>query len=59
MWMMPPSALAMIEPPIRCAHWQTYAVEIDIPEAADSILIGLAFAGNGAAWFGDLALTVC
>jgi erythromycin esterase len=56
LWQMPPSALAMLEPPVRSAHWQTHAVEIDIPEAAHSILIGLAFAGNGTARFADLGL---
>ena len=55
-WMLPASVLAMIEPPVRSAQWQTYAVEVEVPDNADSIVIGLALAGNGAAWFGDLEL---
>ena len=56
---MPASALAMTEPPVRCTHWKTYAVEIAVPDDAHTIVIGLALAGNGAAWFGDLALEAC
>ena len=56
-WMMPASALAMIQPPVRSAQWQTYTIEVEVPDDADSIVIGLALAGNGAAWFGDLELT--
>ena len=53
-WTMPASALAMTEPPVRCAHWKTYAVELRIAEDAQTIVIGLALAGTGAAWFADL-----
>jgi erythromycin esterase len=56
---MPASALAITEPPVRCAHWKTYAVEIVIPDDAHTILIGLAFAGTGTAWFADLKLETC
>ena len=48
--------------PVRCrivAQWQTYTIEVEVPDNADSIVIGLALAGNGAAWFGDLELGVC
>ena len=47
----------MIQPPIRSAQWQTYTIEVAVPDDADTITIGLALAGNGAAWFGDLELT--
>ena len=33
-----------------------YAAEIAVPDEAHTILIGMALAGNGAAWFGDLKL---
>jgi hypothetical protein len=56
-WVMPAAAIAMIERPVRSLHWTRYSVEIDVPDAAHSIVIGLALAGNGAAWFGDLELT--
>jgi hypothetical protein len=49
----------MIQPPVRSAQWQIYTIELAVPADADSITIGLALAGNGAAWFGDLALTAC
>ena len=49
--------MAMIDRPVRSANWSRYTVEIDVPVAAHSILIGLALAGNGSAWFGDLELT--
>jgi erythromycin esterase len=45
------------EQPVRSPQWATFAVEADVPDAADSFQIGLALTGNGAAWFGDLALT--
>jgi erythromycin esterase len=40
--------------PVQSPQWATFAVEADVPEAADSVTIGLAMTGNGAAWFGDL-----
>lgn len=55
-WIMPATAAAMIEQPVRSPQWQRYAVEIDVPEDAHSIVIGLALAGNGAAWFADIEL---
>jgi erythromycin esterase len=58
-WTMPASDLAITEPPVRCAHWKTCAVEIVIPDDAHAILIGLAFAGTGTAWFGDVKLEAC
>ena len=35
----------------------TFAVEADVPEAADAFVIGLVMTGNGDAWFGDLEFT--
>jgi erythromycin esterase len=58
-WSMPASSLVTTEPPVGCARWKTYVVEIDIAEDAHTIVIGLALGGTGAAWFADLALTVC
>jgi len=55
-WMMPAAAMDMVDRPVRSPHWGRYAVEIDVPEAAHAIFIGLALAGNGAGWFGDLEL---
>ena len=40
--------------PVQSPQWATFAVEADVPEAADSFVIGLVMTGNGAAWFGDL-----
>ncbi|MET0651179.1 MAG: erythromycin esterase family protein [Hyphomicrobiaceae bacterium] len=58
-WAMPASALAITEPRVRCTHWKTYAVELLIAEDAQTIVIGLALAGTGAAWFADLKLETC
>jgi hypothetical protein len=58
-WTLPADNLAVIDRPIRSIHWRTYAVEVDVPTNAYSIVIGCALAGNGTAWFGDLALDVC
>jgi hypothetical protein len=50
-----PLATAASSPqPVQSPQWATFAVEADVPEAADSFMIGLAMTGNGAAWFGDL-----
>jgi hypothetical protein len=57
--MMPAAAAAMVERPVRSPHWTRYAVEVDVPKDAHSIVIGLALAGNGAAWFADLELASC
>ena len=40
--------------PVQSPQWATFAVEADMPETADSFMIGLAMSGNGVAWFGDL-----
>ena len=56
-WRMPATVLAMVEPPVQSPRWYAYSVEIDVPHDAETILIGLALAGDGAAWFGDLELT--
>jgi hypothetical protein len=42
--------------PVRSPHWTTLAVEADVPETADTFVIGLVVTSNGAAWFGDLEL---
>jgi erythromycin esterase len=54
-WGMPAAAAAIINPPARSPRWG-HAVEIDVPEEAHSIVIGLALAGDGAASFADLEL---
>ncbi|MGP0089259.1 MAG: erythromycin esterase family protein [Xanthobacteraceae bacterium] len=51
-----PAAVGMVGRPVRSPRWGRYAAEIDIPETAHSIVIGLTLAGNGAGWFGDLEL---
>ncbi len=42
---------------VQSPQWETISVEADVPEAADSFVIGLVMTGNGAAWFGDLEFT--
>lgn len=50
-----PLAIAVsAEQPVQSPEWATFAVEADVPQAAESFLIGLVMTGNGAAWFGDL-----
>jgi erythromycin esterase len=49
---------ASSEQPVQSPQWATFAVEANVPEAADSFLIGLVVTGSGAAWFGDLQFTV-
>ena len=56
MWTMPATAMAMVEPSVCLPQWGRYAAEIAVPDEAHTILIGMALAGNGAAWFGDLKL---
>jgi hypothetical protein len=55
-WQPPPVRVAMPDRPVCSPRWARYAVDIDIPETADLLVIGLALAGNGAAWFGDIEL---
>ena len=43
--------------PARSPLWASFAVEAEVPEPADSFVIGLVMTGNGAAWFGDLEFT--
>jgi erythromycin esterase len=52
-----PRTVASSTAPVQSPQWTTIAVEADVPEAADSIVIGLILTGNGAAWFGDLEFT--
>jgi erythromycin esterase len=42
--------------PVQSPHWTTLAVEADVPETADTFVIGLVVTSNGAVWFGDLEL---
>ena len=51
-----PRTVASSAAPVQSPQWTTIAVEADVPEAADSIVIGLVLTGNGTAWFGDLEL---
>src|SRR5262249_17258023 len=55
-WVPPPIALAGIDPPVRSSSWTRCAVELDGAGDPHGIAIGCAMAGDGAAWFGDLAL---
>jgi hypothetical protein len=55
-WQMPASGVAMIGRPVQSPQWETHTIEIDIPETAHSIAIGMVLSGNGAAYFGDLEL---
>lgn len=55
-WMMPPTAMGMVDRPVRSLHWARHAAEIDVPEDATAIVIGIVLAGNGVAWFGDFKL---
>jgi hypothetical protein len=49
---------ASADAPVQSPQWIACAVEADVPEAADSFVLGLLMTGNGSAWFGDLELTV-
>ena len=53
----PLATFASAAQPMQSPRWATFAVEADVPDAADSLAIGLAMTGNGTAWFGDLELT--
>jgi erythromycin esterase len=55
-WQMPASGVAMIGRPVQSPQWETHTIELDIPEAAHSIAIGMTLSGNGAAYFGDIKL---
>ena len=46
----------MADRPVRSPRWGRYAVEVEVPAAAETIEIGLLATGNGTAWFGDLGL---
>jgi erythromycin esterase len=50
----PIATVASSPQPLQSPQWATIAVEAALPEAADSIVIGLVMTGNGVAWFGDL-----
>jgi erythromycin esterase len=52
----PLATAASSSQPVQSPRWATVAVEADMPETADSVMIGLVMTGNGAAWFGDLEL---
>ena len=53
----PLATAASTAEPVQSPQWETVAVEADVPEMADSFVIGLVVTGNGAAWFGDLEFT--
>jgi erythromycin esterase len=53
----PLATAASTAQPVQSPLWAAFAVEADVPEAADSFTIGLAVTGNSAAWFGDLEFT--
>ena len=53
----PLAAAASTAQPVQSPNWARFSVEADVPEAADSFIIGLAVTGNGAARFGDLEFT--
>ena len=55
-WSMAPSSVAMVGRPVQSPRWVRYAVEIDVPDEAQSIVLGLAFTGNGEGLFGDIRL---
>lgn len=55
-WLRSATAMSILDRPVRRSTWRSYVVEIDIPDTAPSVVIGLALAGDGAAWFGDLEL---
>lgn len=44
--------------PVRSLEWKTLSIEADIPREAHSFVIGLVWAGDGEAWFGDLDFSV-
>ena len=54
-YVTPLATVASGDEPLQSPQWTTLAVEAEVPEAADSVVIGLVMAGNGIAWFGDLA----
>jgi hypothetical protein len=50
----PLATVACAMQPVQSFQWARVAVEADVPEGADSFVLGLAISGNGTAWFGDL-----
>ena len=48
--------VAAIGRPTQSSQWEECAVEVDVPDNAHSIVIGLIMLGNGAGWFGDIKL---
>ena len=53
-YVVPRATVVSAAQPLQSPQWATLAVEADVPEAADTFVIGLVMTGNGAAWFGDL-----
>jgi erythromycin esterase len=53
----PPATVISAAQPLQSPQWTTLAVEADVPETADTFVIGLVMTGNGAAWFGDIEFT--
>jgi erythromycin esterase len=51
------SELAIVasgEAPLQSLQWELVAAEVDVPAAADCLVLGVMMVGRGAAWFGDL-----
>jgi hypothetical protein len=57
-WTMAPTSVALIGRPLRSPHWERHAIEIDVPDDAQSVVLGFAFTGNGAGLCGDIKLEV-
>jgi erythromycin esterase len=49
-----PGQIVAVSPAIEAPQWQTYTVEIDVPESAEAIEIGFVVLGDSAGWFGDI-----
>jgi hypothetical protein len=45
---------ASAERPMQLPAWTLCCVTADVPQEADTLMLGLAVMGTGAAWFGDL-----
>ena len=51
-----PTPAIEIGPPTRTSQWEACAVEIDVPDNAQAIVVGFVVHGNGTGWFGDIKL---
>jgi hypothetical protein len=57
-WPMAPTSVALVGRLLRSPRWERPAIEIDVPQEAQSVVLGFAFTGNGAGVFGDIKLDV-